>query len=461
MAVIIEKRNLCGLVIDAVVSESHSMSSSVTENPISTNSNIADHMFTNQPEIILQATFSDFAPKIYRQGNREPRRGFEDMPINNDESLLNQSDFINSVDPDFQSNVISENKKNAGITHFGSKASNFEAGQGEYSSRTGAAWCRLMELQESSEVCELVTGLKVYKDVVVVGASVEQNRDRLDKIDVRITLKRIKRVSAATTTISSVSTGKGNVPRGNKTPDCLKLNEVFLSSDASGSNITGGSGTTDISELTQIVNGNLRTARYSNDVWNRICSTPVQRYKNAQNAINQGIVQSESGLPFFQKLSFKTPLDFTSAVPSVITDEADRCREYLTDPKLSNLCFIPSLCGDERFVEDKKQEEEEKTKEPPIPKPTSVLTDEQYRGFLLKNVLENEITVVDPASQYYIKDSVTISDLEDEGSPATISDRNAQLARLRCYTREVLRVVEQTNGILSQSARETLESIED
>ena len=460
MAVILEKRNLCGLVIDATVSEGHSMTSTVTQEPISTGSNVSDHMFTNQPEIVLNVTISDTAPKIYRQGNREPRRGFEDMPINNDESLLNQSDFINSVDPDFQSNVISENKKNAGITHFGSKSSNFEAGQGEYSSRTGAAWCRLMELQENKEVCELVTGLKVYDEVVVTGVSTEQNKDRTDKIDVQITLRRIKRVNAGSTTISQIDTGKGNVPRGNQNPKCLRLSEVFGGGDAS----AGSS----ISELTQIIsntgsNVDFRTARFSVDVWNQdVCGKFSARYERMRNSINRltknsfDFIQTESetgGAGLIIDLPFRNPVTTGVSGNLEVLEVQNACQELLLNDNYAKSCSIPTACQDTRFLPAEKDEDANSG----TTSSTVKVIDNRAVGRV--EVGTPEIIAEDPNSEFYTGSSVGSSDISTNGVIDVFEFGKIQQAqRVDCYAREVLSDLATGNDRIAAIARTYISS---
>ena len=124
MTVILEKRNLCGLIIDSTLTEAHSKSGRVTSEPISTGSNASDHMFSNPNEITLRGTIGAIPPSDYRSGLQEPRRGTDNFPLLNNLGNINLNDSAGIADREtLRQDLINS----LGISHFGSEASQFNS----------------------------------------------------------------------------------------------------------------------------------------------------------------------------------------------------------------------------------------------------------------------------------------------------------------------------------------------
>ncbi len=226
MAVIVEKRNLCGLVIDAVVEESHSVSSRVTEHPVSVGSPISDHVYRGPLTLTIRGIIGATPPKNYIQGDYQPRNLANSPLSKQTESLLGGDTNLTVGGNNIPVDAVNNQVNTTGITHFGTSTTSID--YDTPASRIQAAWCRLIELQDNKEVCQVVSGLKVYDEMVVESVSTTQNSENCDKLDFTVTLKEIKRVRTQETTIVSINTAsKGSKDRGKQAPDCLTLSQVF------------------------------------------------------------------------------------------------------------------------------------------------------------------------------------------------------------------------------------------
>lgn len=211
MAAIIEKRNLCGLIIDATIEESHSVSSRVTDHPVSTGSPISDHVYREPLRLTLRGVIGATAPKDYFSQDRRPR---------------NSTSSNAPIFRDFNGDQ-GETIRLFGVNNFGSTLSTIDYSQAN--GRISAAWCRLIELQDNKEVCEVVTGLKVYDNMVVENVEATQNSDNCEKLDFTVRLKQVRRVTAVETNITPIeNSSKGAVDTGKKEPRCLRLDQVFV-----------------------------------------------------------------------------------------------------------------------------------------------------------------------------------------------------------------------------------------
>lgn len=232
MPVLIEKRNLNGLIIDGTITESHSGSATVTSHPVAASSPISDHMYSNQKEITIVGAISDM-PLACSPPLSRPRHLID---VNSDEfrripvvtEFLEQTDLTGN-----ELNLELERiRDEIGISNFGSSGSSFDF---DFSSlpegaRTSAALCRAYELMDNKEIVSLVTGLKVYDSMVVTSVNTEVNENRTNKIEISIGLREVKRVSARSTIINQLAatSGKGSKNRGKVKPDCLRLDQVFI-----------------------------------------------------------------------------------------------------------------------------------------------------------------------------------------------------------------------------------------
>ena len=507
MAIIKEKRNLCGLIIDATVSEDFVKSGQVTGNPISDGSEVHDHMFANTTEITLRALIGSSAPKNHF--SNFPKRGLSNIPILKDySSLENTNTDLAEYVRDFYPNLIKdsvitdddlreinnntlsvfdvlanatggtaeefsqdfESRSNLrqsaindiGIRHFGSSSSSFDPLS---NGRTKAAWCRLEELMDNKEICELVTTYKVYPEVVVTNISTKLNSENCEKLDVSITLREIKRVKAQQATIRSIDTGAGTSKRGEQKPKCLKLSDVFKPND-----------TNDGKVITEIINTNgLKSVNFSRQVWDeQICGKIGRRFKDIlrpQLSIDQVLTTSTvTGLyvsEYFDGIAegFEDVISFTNSSDGLsstsvaqISDSVvqSTCRELLSENQYVKSCDIPERCRDSRYV----RPDEENTSK--TSSPVSI-SDDLSRVYAARNIIGGEVVSEDPASQYYYLDRDSSISNRDVFASDVVdgSDLNAQIERLNCYYCEVLQdLATYSNGILGSGLRDTLASDE-
>ena len=435
MAVLLEKRNLCGLVIDSVISEGHSMSANVTEESISSGASVADHMRYSNPDITMRVLFGSSVPKERAGQATTPSKLLQsNMPIVDD---YNSQDLTQDI-IDARANLLA----NAGITHFGSKGTTFD--NNVAGDRIRAAWCRLIELMKNKEVCRLVTGLKVYDEVVVTSARVEQDISNCEKLDVVITLKQIKRVRAKQDTIRQINVGKGTKNKGPQNLECLRLNQVF----SGGSTIRGSS---DIS-ISNNGSGALKTFSIT-DFTDEICGRISKRYvdrvisNSSENLIPIYYNQSSSNAnapsniftiyqPTPNGPDLSNPIDVTNSNLNIAQLSANRCRDFFTDAG-GNIatCDITKVCGDSRFQEDSEEDEDKADTSKTLTREELELRE---RGLYADQV--NQGVIFFP--------SITQEQVENENSEALFFETEAR--RLDCYYRETFKTLlnlDRTEGL--------------
>ena len=334
-----------------MVSESHSISSTITNHPVATESPISDHMISQPISLTLRGIIGDSIPCQYIDSKgRQPRNPI-DAPI---------------FDSDGSQGKI------LGINTFGSEATSFNANnEGE---RTRAAWLRLEELRNNKEIISVVTNLKAYDNMVVESVSTESTFQNPDKLDFQITLRQIVRVDVEQSTIRRVEGKSSATETSEKSPPCLKLSDVFL-----GSGTTTNSGDQSRSETTDArqikTSGGRITSPFSFDKWAGtkegdpgICGAIVSRWQSQ----------------FLPTRSIQTRFSDTlagfgssgpGAIPVVINQDevdennaneisrANRASAFLSE--LCNLilqietCAIPQTCGDKAYTPPSETEEEE------------------------------------------------------------------------------------------------------
>lgn len=141
-------RNVGGLVFDATLREAHTLSIEVTENPIETGSEVADHMFVKPKRLTISA-------------------GVSDTPLH-------------------------------------SSAQDQFAGP----SRTTAAFNLLESLQESGEPFNIQTGLKLYTNMMCTEIRAEQDKDTDSVLFFEADFKEAIIVSTQTVTYPPRAAGK-------------------------------------------------------------------------------------------------------------------------------------------------------------------------------------------------------------------------------------------------------------
>ena len=418
MAVIVEKRNLCGLVIDAVIEESHSVSSTITDHPVSSGSPISDHAYRGPLTLTIRGIIGTTPPKNYIQGDTRP------------DNLLDSPIARATEEPE----AFNQQVNTTGITHFGSKKSQFN--YDNPNSRISAAWERLIELQDNKEVCQVVSGLKVYDEMVVQSVEASQNAENCDKLDFTVTLKEIRRVRTQETTVVSIGS-KGVKDRGDQKPECLSLNQVFTvqAQQADAPYLAVGNSSLLISRNNSIEErGEAGVfSPFTSEAYEKfICGGLIDRFQG-KTFVNQVGGTFAVGAPTLGGI-------YASSVSeSVIVDELvsefgnlnalakfakDACEILLQHPS----CEFSKACGENRFtgtIEDGQSEAVDGTSIKSVEKSSSpTLADSNQR-----NIAEQEKIAADPTQQLYAQ---------------TLRKEFAQeitLKRLQCYQEEVVNAV--------------------
>lgn len=467
MAAILEKRNLCGLIIDCTLSESHSKTASITSEPISTGSNASDHMYSDSPDITLVGVINASPNCDYNSILRRPTVGIDNFPLLNEfNQNLNNSQIsdilfgegniagspneelsdeqiekillggvdLDSLRPPTAEDLVAD----LGIRHFGSSASRFTRPE----DRLRAAWCRIHEIMDNKEVCEVVTGLKVYKDVVIIRVSAEQSAENCESLQFSLTIKQVKRVSAVNVSISRIAaTGKGVVDKGEIKTNCLRLNEVFQAGNAGVS--------------AQIQNGDLVTSSFDRTVWeSQVCGLIGARYASSirNEVVNSGQIPLViyAGVGGFSTNRVEIP---NPAIELAIAEQFNQvkgqlrnnCAELLSGLDSQSSCEIPTACGDSR-INNTNAENNGQSNNSANSSKTNVNTSSRRSGADTIIGLSEEILAEDPTSQYgYLNGGSALSnrDLVDRrdilfGTGVTVTEIEAQTSRLNCYYCEVL-----------------------
>lgn len=141
-------RNVGGLVFDATFQEKHEIGAEVTENPVETGVNVADHMFMKPIRVTISA-------------------GVSDTPLDS-----NANDQF-----------------------------------GGSSSRSQAAYNLLTQLQASFEPFAVQTGLQLYKNMVVKNITCIQDKDTSSAFIFEAELQQVILVSTQIVTMPSLATG--------------------------------------------------------------------------------------------------------------------------------------------------------------------------------------------------------------------------------------------------------------
>jgi hypothetical protein len=343
MAVILEKRNLRGLVIDAVVEEDHSSSSTVTNHPVSTESPISDHMIRQPVTFSMRGIIKDKIPCIYIQGERRPRN-LEDAPLFDDGSTL-------------------EDSGTPGINNFGSSTTFFDSTNlGE---RTRAAWARIEELQDNKEIITLVTNLKVYENMVVESARTQSNAQNTEELDFEITLRQIKRVEPKQSTIRKIEgKNKGSKDTGSKSPPCLRLRDVFLDSGTTtNSGNQNQANTTDSKKIRTRFNNVV--SPFTFDKWeNNVCGAINKRWIDKYlpditlaEEFSKNIRGNRANV--VQVTNNQTEVERRAEEQAILTRNLNDLCNMIKD---IDYCNIVKDCGDAESVPPKETEAERKSR---------------------------------------------------------------------------------------------------
>ena len=241
MTLILEKRNLCGLVFDGIIEETHSKSATVTNFPVGINSPISDHMVAQPTKLTLKGIIGDYIGGTKGGGLSgagsyiPPSVVNEYLDIPNIKEAINQSSTaVEFRDESPESVVLEENAiintiRSIGRYNFGSDSIGNTFDPNISGQRARAAWCRLIELMENKEVCTIITGLKKYDNMVVTSIDTKTDKKLADscKMEATIQLQQIRRVSSQSTTINQLNEGIND--KGKINSPCLRITDVFLS----------------------------------------------------------------------------------------------------------------------------------------------------------------------------------------------------------------------------------------
>ena len=135
------KGNPKTIVLDAYIEEIHSNKLDVTENPVELGANITDHAIILPKEVQLTVAVSDTPV------------GF----LAFDAAVLN---IANTFNPDSKT-------------------------------RSQQAYAEILELQESRQFIDIQTGLKEYKNMLMIGFDVAQDKDTARTIEAVLTFKEV------------------------------------------------------------------------------------------------------------------------------------------------------------------------------------------------------------------------------------------------------------------------------
>lgn len=156
-----------GISIDATISDEHTSACDLTENPVEEGANVTDHVQLKPVELTIEGVISD-------------------TPL--DFGILN-----NLITGNF--GAIKDTAK--GI------AGNF-TGQ---TTRSTEEYNKLLDLQRKREPFKVVTGLKVYENMILVKLSVNRNATTGKSIHFKADLKQIRIVSSKTAKSMNVAKG--------------------------------------------------------------------------------------------------------------------------------------------------------------------------------------------------------------------------------------------------------------
>ena len=138
------KRSIGGIQLDAVLSESHNSAIRITRNPVEFGADITDHTVIEPKKLSIIAEVSD-------------------TPL----GVAAFTQIVDLVTGLFGSSTVSN------LT------------------RSNAAYNALVQLQESREPIEVQTRLKLYKDMIITGIDVTQDKDSSRIVNMNMSLEEI------------------------------------------------------------------------------------------------------------------------------------------------------------------------------------------------------------------------------------------------------------------------------
>ena len=209
-------RSIGTFKLDVTTSEVHESTLNITENPVESGANIADHAILNPRELTITGTMVGYEPK------KAVQSALSAVGINTDDyplpfalsgvttqavSMLNR--YVAVVDEAI------ENTSRM-LAPFLPDALTFSNDQSESLDRVGKAKNQLLALQKSGELIEIVSGLGKYKNMLITSVSAFQQWD--GSAEFTITTREVFIVASRTAsglTVKTARAGKQSAKKKN------------------------------------------------------------------------------------------------------------------------------------------------------------------------------------------------------------------------------------------------------
>ena len=170
-------RSVGSFKLDVTTAEVHESTLTITENPVESGANIADHAILSPRALTITGTMVDYEPK------KAVQSALSAVGINTDDyplpfelsgvttqavSMLNRYVAVVDTAADNASRMLAP---------FLPDELTFNNDQSESLDRVGKAKNQLLALQRSGELIEIVSGLGKYKNMLITSVSVSQQYD--------------------------------------------------------------------------------------------------------------------------------------------------------------------------------------------------------------------------------------------------------------------------------------------
>ncbi len=153
---------LGGIVVDATISEEHTHTCEVTDNPVEDGVKIADHVQLNPAQLVINGVITDTPLGFGFIGDLSKTAG----------------------------NV------GAGLSIPGATTGDFQGGQGSLSIQ---AFNKMLDLQKSRQPFTVITGLKRYQNMIMTELSIPRTVQTANAIHFKASFKEVRIVKSQTT----------------------------------------------------------------------------------------------------------------------------------------------------------------------------------------------------------------------------------------------------------------------
>ncbi|WP_027823444.1 phage baseplate protein [Laribacter hongkongensis] len=190
MARVINRR-IGTVELDAVVSEGHQSDLRVTENPIESGAQIADHAVLEPKSVTITGVMVDHDHQMPQQtGNMLPSiRGLDFMdkiqplvtlPFRTPQTLSRMQRELNSFSATAQTAVSKAMATTRALAPWlpdFAALGTLDSSSGATTDRVRQVYDALTDIQKSGETIEIETGLRLYENMLVTSVSVSQTKD--------------------------------------------------------------------------------------------------------------------------------------------------------------------------------------------------------------------------------------------------------------------------------------------